>query len=247
MNTPSALGLAAVTFLVGLGSGWFVARPVGPALAPTAPVVVAQAPAAAASAPSPAPSTPDGALAACEAQLATATQFLEALRIATAGEPVAFPDDVPDAYTPEGFEANVQQAVTQCGLTASATVVDCSEYPCMVATDGPSLKTCDWWNERYPQQVVSRATDSVQTDEGPVRYEVLGELAPGRTGDENQGKRVRERFEAVRSEMMAELGGFEPSEAEKKQQQLDFWRGVVADQPDNDSARRMLERMEASQ
>jgi hypothetical protein len=73
-------------------------------------------------------------LQASKVQGAVASGQLSALQ----GTPIAWPDDVPDALRPEGFEAGLRAAIAPIE-GAKVVEVDCSEYPCIGVVELPGI------------------------------------------------------------------------------------------------------------
>ena len=217
------LGLVA-GFVAGTGG-------VGPTPAPTA----IPAPAAARVATATPAKDP---LAACRTQLAVATGLLDAQQQA-GPTPVPFPQNLPVAYEPAGFEANARAIATECqNAGVSLQFVDCAEFPCLawfaVSRDDArdALRSCPYWHDRYPNPAVASANGSIHTDDrGDLRYWSLGERPigvddPG--GLENSSKSLQQRWADGEAQLMDQWGGRPLTDAERKQADLDFWRKLAA-------------------
>lgn len=228
-------------------AGWLLHPPPPPA----APALVEPAPTAAPVDVATCPPCDDDALEACRRALEATEALAKMQEVQHSGTPTPFPDDLPDAFRPEPFAANVAQAVEECGVTPPEFVA-CEEYPCFVAFSGEgardTLKSCDWWNERYPQQAVSFANGNIFTEDGPQGYELVGEWAPGvesPLGRDNHHKRFQVRIEEMRLELMARWDGYEPTEEEELAARIAFWQRL-ADEGEEGAAR-MVEMLQQQQ
>lgn len=195
------------------------------------------------------PPCDNDALTECRNTLDATEAFVEMQERERLGQPTPFPDELPEAFRPETFEANVEQAVEACGVSPPE-MVECTEYPCYVVFAGlesrNQLKSCEWWNARYPQPGITYASGSIFTESGQRHYELIGEWAPGvpiPMGSDNYGKRFQHRREELRLELMGQWDGYEPSEEEERAAQLAFWQ-KLADRGD-ESAAKMIEMLQS--
>jgi hypothetical protein len=176
----------------------------------------------------------------CETDLATAVAMLEAFQ-PKPREPTPFPEDLPAAFTPEGFRANVQAAVRACELDLAVLDVDCSEYPCFAifepTGERTDLKGCSWWGERYPVPGVARANGSIRTDDGDRGYLVHGEWPPDRPIPTESHGLVR--FAEIRERLMGEWDGRELTPEEKNARNREFWQRLADE--GNEGAKQMLQ------
>ncbi len=176
------------------------------------------------------------ALRQCETKLSLAEGILRAQEHEKIGDPVPFPDDLPEHYRPEGFEDAVRHVLDECAPTSVALHhVDCSEYPCMVFFRQPrgsynhameSLGECTLWTEQFGRSATSGNNHFI-TDAGIVEYSYASPM-PGDQwlGDENLGKRVELRAESGREQLMADVGGRELTDLEKVDFSISFFREV---------------------
>ncbi len=108
MSRGATIILASLALAIGFAAGRGTAPRPDAAPAPPAASRVAT------DAPRPAPIPDDRceeALAAAEQRLALATGIIDAQVAERSGEPVPFPEDLPDQYLPGGFEAAVLHAL----------------------------------------------------------------------------------------------------------------------------------------
>jgi hypothetical protein len=146
----------------------------------------------AASTPAPPPAAGDDALQERMRQLELENRILQGLLEAQdaelRGTPVPWPDDLPEALTPAGFEQRIRDAVAECAPEIEVLGVECSEPPCLALldTDGDSLfsegpnwwsrlvNNCPAWVDDYGSTVAS-ASDSVTCPDGTeVPMQLLG-------------------------------------------------------------------------
>ncbi|MDY7225110.1 hypothetical protein [Hyalangium rubrum] len=113
-----------------------------PALPPLAELAAPPAPAPTANTPPPPPPPP-----AFRASKPGADQF----------QPLPFPKDVTEPFTPEGFKQHLEHALKECPMGAMELVsMDCKEFPCMALTElkdetarQANLNSCMPWIEIY--------------------------------------------------------------------------------------------------
>lgn len=70
--------------------------------------------------------------------------------------PVEFPEDLPEQFTPVGFERIVRDLVRDCELGVDVAEIDCSEYPCLAWVRSRDLEQppafpsrCDAWKGAF--------------------------------------------------------------------------------------------------
>jgi hypothetical protein len=97
--------------------------------------------------------------------------------------PLAFPPDVPDAFTPAGFRARLEHAIVDCKMGDLAIVaIECDELPCAALTEArderartADLNDCPSWNYMHGTHHI----EASQTRDGkPVHYRVWIPLPP---------------------------------------------------------------------
>lgn len=197
------------------------------------------------------PPCDDGDLASCQQQLAVATGILDAQQREAVGTPVPFPDDLPDAYRPETFEANVRRGLQECpGTGLELAFVDCSEYPCFAWFGGDdvwALRRCPWWAERYTNPAIDQASGSLITATGERRYTGLGERPPGGHDplDDNAMQRFQLRNQEAVDLLQEAWDARELTDQERDDRMVGFWRERA--QAGDEGAERMLEMLEAEE
>ena len=168
----------------------------------------------------------------CEQKLGAATALLAAVERERVGTPSPFPADLPPQYRPEGFEAAIRDALSECpesGLKLAH--VDCDEFPCMAFFSQPagsynhaadSLRTCEGWKTRFHEQ--GQANSRFMTDGGLAEWSSLTPRPEGADFDENASKRWKLRLDQGEAALMDAWGGRELSPIEKVDEQIAFWR-----------------------
>lgn len=160
------------------------------------------------------------------ARIAQLEDELQALRFEAAvakgqllrevGEPLAWPEDLPEAYEPEAFEDWLEDQVAALG-DAEIAAVDCSEYPCVAVVR--SLDEGSGWEDRLKAlhqgaedhgfgEDVSAMAMVAERDHGdgpPVRLYGLA-LAHGES-EEAVGVRTQHRTQGLIQDLGEELAG----------------------------------------
>jgi len=72
------------------------------------------------------------------------------------GDRWAFPPDLPEPFTPGGFERIVREVVRECDLGVELSEIDCSEYPCLAWVRSKDLEqthvtpsACPAWRRAF--------------------------------------------------------------------------------------------------
>ena len=189
---------------------------IGRATAPGTPVLSVQRVARVVLPGKTAPNPPDDALRVCETKLALAEGILRAQEHDKVGDPVPFPDDLPEQFRPDAFEEAVRRALDKCAPAGGLALhhVDCSEYPCMVFFRqdrgsynhaAESLGQCALWKEQFGPSATS-GNGHFMTDAGIVEYSYASPMPDDQWwGDENLGKRVGLRGDSGREQLMADV------------------------------------------
>jgi hypothetical protein len=219
--SPRLRILFVISLIVLFAGGLFIGKRVGSPPAIPAPVApkVSQA----------APASPD--LAELEAaerrgrQLRGQVETLELALHAARGtqppepEPVAaemtaagaFPEDLPEQFTPAGFEQIVRDVVRECALGVDLAEIDCSEYPCLAWVRSKELtrtyvtpSECGRWKESFSSgSVVTYHLEGNPFGGRTERYHVWAVMPPNRDRDANQQhinwgeKRMNARWNAM--------------------------------------------------
>lgn len=160
------------------------------------------------------------------ARIAQLEDELQALRFENAvargqllrevGEPLEWPEDLPEAYEPESFEAWLEEQVEALG-DAEIAALDCSEYPCVAVVR--SLDGGPGWEDRLKAlhqgageqgfgEDVSAMAMVAERDSGdgaPVRLYGLA-LAHGES-EEAVGTRTQHRTQGLIQDLGEELAG----------------------------------------
>ncbi|WP_237079860.1 hypothetical protein [Myxococcus xanthus] len=85
--------------------------------------------------------------------------------------PLAFAPELPEPFTPKGFERVAFRAANECGMGLDVVAVDCSEFPCIAWTQAKddtvkkfSMSGCGPWEEAFQHRTMVVA--SAQSEEG---------------------------------------------------------------------------------
>ncbi|WP_284668331.1 hypothetical protein [Myxococcus sp. SDU36] len=85
--------------------------------------------------------------------------------------PLAFAPELPEPFTPKGFERVAFRAANECGMGLDVVAVDCSEFPCIAWTQAKddtvqkfSMSECAPWEEAFEHRTMVVA--STQSKEG---------------------------------------------------------------------------------
>lgn len=241
------LVISGLTGLLGLAVGYGMGSFVREAPSPAPPTRVEPAPAAKIS---PAPISgkqpeSDEALEACQAKLNLAQALWDQSLAAAAGEPIAFPEALPAAYTPQEFETTVDQIIANCQeQDLVKRHVDCDEYPCLAFLTGGSLRKCPGYAKAFPSAWATSSSDKISLEVGDIAFTAIGPLAEGHTaGGENGSKRKQRRLELGKQLLFDDLGGVELSETERLDREIVFWR--AQSKAGNEAAEQMLKLFES--
>jgi hypothetical protein len=95
----------------------------------------------------------------CEREVDLRDRLIESLERELYGDPIPWPEEVPEHYDPGSFEQDVPRILEECGANAFLVDIDCEEPPCMVmlrresATAGAQdlswFASCEAWKERF--------------------------------------------------------------------------------------------------
>ncbi len=134
-----------------------------------------------------------------EEDLARQQQHKAVLAREIYGDPLAWPETLPERYRTTIFEENVRSAVTACAAGVEIAGFECDEPPCLAMFRGGEE---GWWEELVhscPGWIGVYGSDTSVID-GWVncqggrteRYAILGPVAPDLTGE---GPEARQRWE----------------------------------------------------
>lgn len=142
-----------------------------------------------------------------EGELALQRLRKQTLEVELYGEPILWPEQVPEEHRPEWFRDNFLQAVEECAPDVEVVGFDCSEPPCLVHLRGGGdgwwdrlINGCPGWVDHYGN-TVSSASGSVDCGGGvEERYQIVGPQreqpwSDGPDAVENQRKRWDQRVE----------------------------------------------------
>ncbi|MFP2961668.1 hypothetical protein ACLEPN_28650 [Myxococcus sp. 1LA] len=75
--------------------------------------------------------------------------------------PLAFAPELPEPFTPKGFERVAFRAANECGMGLDVVAVDCSEFPCIAWTRAKddtvkkfSMEECEPWEEAFQHRTM---------------------------------------------------------------------------------------------
>jgi|GEM_PF-5468122 len=92
--------------------------------------------------------------------------------------PLSFPAELPEPFTPKGFEQVAFRAASECGMGLDVVALDCSEFPCIAWTQAKddtvtkfSMTGCAPWEEAFQNRTLVVA--SSQSGEGASRTRYL--------------------------------------------------------------------------
>ncbi len=105
----------------------------------------------------------------CEREVALRDRVIESLERDLYGEPIRWPEELPERFAPEFFEREVPRILEECGARESLVDIDCEEPPCIVmlrpGEEMSSLSQCAAWNDTYGA-TVSMAMGKVECMDG---------------------------------------------------------------------------------
>jgi hypothetical protein len=185
----------------------------------------------------------------CAPLVAAAEALGRRLGEAGAGEPAPFPDDLPVDYTPAAFQANVDAALRDCP-PSEPVLVDCSEFPCLIAGPFGWPGSCPAWDARYRGTEFTRETDAFRTAAGEQGLTVTGEWPPDQHVGEEAERRLAFRIRRLRDQRMQELGGRERTADEERQEAVASTERMLedlrqqADAHEHEALRSMIEMLE---
>jgi len=189
------------TTILGPGERWRIEAPVAPT--PAAPPVVDET------------SVLQDRIRELELQVRLLEEMVEQQNLEYEGRPMAWPEGLPEALQPAGFERQVREAVESCAPDLEILDFDCREPPCFaqLRTHGGDwwnrlVNECPAWTDHYGNAVASASFDVTCDDGSKERGQMLGwswhvveDTHPlDEKAKENYGKRfdvrVRESIEA---------------------------------------------------
>jgi len=123
------------------------------------------------------------------------------------GEPLAWPEEIPERYEPDWFQENFRQAVAACAPDVEIVGFDCSEPPCLVQLRGGDdgwwdrlINECPGWADLYGTRVGSASGSIECAGGGEERYRILGPGVAGWLDDDPEAKENRRKRWAQRTE-----------------------------------------------
>ncbi|NVJ18144.1 hypothetical protein HV826_28875 [Myxococcus sp. AM010] len=94
--------------------------------------------------------------------------------------PLAFAPELPELpepFTPKGFERVAFRAANECGMGLDVVVVDCSEFPCIAWTQAKddtvqkfSMSGCAPWEEAFQHRTMVVASGQFKDGDAGARY-----------------------------------------------------------------------------
>ncbi|NVI99475.1 hypothetical protein HV824_15285 [Myxococcus sp. AM009] len=94
--------------------------------------------------------------------------------------PLAFAPELPELpepFTPKGFERVAFRAANECGMGLDVVVVDCSEFPCIAWTQAKddtvqkfSMSGCAPWEEAFQHRTTVVASGQFKDGDAGARY-----------------------------------------------------------------------------
>jgi hypothetical protein len=206
------------------------------------------------------PLAPPATEAACRARIALATALATARQLDQVGRPEPFPADLPEKYREETIRAVTERMVESCPeLGLDLRKVDCAEFPCLALfvqpadREGPAA--CPAWREVWGVGQMGSNDTLIGPDGQELAYALMGPVLPeeffphrpeklpgGQIAWSNGMKRMMQRGQEARDEVIAELGARERTEAEQRDEQRRHLQ-EAADEGDEDAAQ-MLEMLE---
>ncbi len=112
---------------------------------------------------------PEEGLTRCEREVALRDRVIESLERDLYGEPIDWPEEVPERFDPAFFEREVPRILEDCGASESLVEIDCEEPPCIVmlrpGEEMSLLSQCAAWNDTYGS-TISMATGKVDCPSG---------------------------------------------------------------------------------
>ncbi|WP_228565010.1 hypothetical protein [Myxococcus sp. AB036A] len=91
--------------------------------------------------------------------------------------PLAFAPELPEPFTPEGFERVAFRAANECGMGLDVVAVDCSEFPCIAWTQAKddtvkhfSMSGCGPWEEAFQHRTMVVASGKSEEGGPSARY-----------------------------------------------------------------------------
>jgi len=91
--------------------------------------------------------------------------------------PLAFAPELPEPFTPEGFERVAFRAANECGMGLDVVAVDCSEFPCIAWTQAKddtvkhfSMSGCAPWEEAFQHRTMVVASGKSEEGGPSARY-----------------------------------------------------------------------------
>ncbi|GEL72945.1 hypothetical protein [Myxococcus virescens] len=91
--------------------------------------------------------------------------------------PLAFAPELPEPFTPKGFERVAFRAANECGMGLDVVAVDCSEFPCIAWTQAKddtvkhfSMSGCAPWEEAFQHRTMVVASGQFKEGGAGARY-----------------------------------------------------------------------------
>ena len=152
----------------------------------------------------------DGGQATAPARIAPQPPAEESFRAASPGmgpdQPLPFPNNAPEQYTPKGFEKVAFQAAKDCGMGLEVIAVDCSEFPCIAwtkATDSTvthfSMEGCGPWAEAFKHGTMVVASVDPSDGGSGTRFFSWMAIPPDPADIRIAMKRAKERTQGMKA------------------------------------------------
>lgn len=134
-----------------------------------------------------------------EDELALQQQRRATLGRALFGDPIPWPEAIPELYRTAAFEANVGSALEACASGVEVAGFECDEPPCLAMFRGGEegwleelVQSCPSWIEVYGNtaRITGGTVDCAGS--GTERYAILGPMAPELT---SEGPKSSKRWE----------------------------------------------------
>jgi hypothetical protein len=171
--------------------------------------------------------------AACQGRITLTTAMFTAHQLDVNGRPEPFPADLPDDYREAAITRLAHDTAAACPHLALQRV-DCTEFPCLALfvyrTGEPGPSKCQLWQDRYGTSLTTTNDDLVGPDGSGITYAFIGPTVPAAApepqhrGVSNAAKRMHQRGNAAREQVIAATGAREQTDKELFDSQLAFWR-----------------------
>jgi hypothetical protein len=161
---------------------------------------------------------PEGDIDALRMQQGLLEKMLEDALDAERGTPLRWPEELPEAFTAEGYEEAWLAAIEECNLAVELVDMHCDEPPCLAVLRGEGegwyedlWEDCPRFSEAYPKKGAQYFWD-IDCPEGVVQGAAMAwspwlvpELEPVEFEDrENFGRRILHRAEDIRDDFPCE-------------------------------------------